>query len=405
MALDVQNIRQDFPILKELVHGKPLVYLDNAATSQRPVQVLKEIEDAYLKYNSNIHRGVHHLSQKATEAHENSREVIRKFINAKSTKEIIFTRGTTESINLIAWSFGERFCEKGDEIIISAMEHHSNIVPWQMLCDRKELKLKVIPFDDSGTLDMDAFQHLISPKTKLVSVAHVSNTLGTVNPIEKIISIAHENNIKVLIDGAQSAPHFKLDMQALDADFFVFSSHKMYGPTGMGVLYGKEDLLNELPPYQGGGEMIETVTFEKTTYNELPFKFEAGTPDFTGSVGFAAGIKYIETLGIDNIHAYEDELLKYATEQLKSIPGLKIYGEAKMKSSVISFMVNGIHPFDMGTLLDQMGIAVRTGHHCAQPVMDRFGISGTVRASFAIYNTKEEVDTLLNGINRIAAMF
>ncbi|MFB6341367.1 aminotransferase class V-fold PLP-dependent enzyme [Saccharicrinis sp. FJH62] len=405
MALDVQKIRQDFPILKELVHGKPLVYLDNAATSQRPVQVLKEIEDAYLKYNSNIHRGVHHLSQKATEAHENSREVIREFINAKSTKEIIFTRGTTESINLIAWSFGERFCEKGDEIIISAMEHHSNIVPWQMLCERKELKLKVIPFDDSGTLDMDAFQNLISPKTKLVSVAHVSNTLGTVNPIEKIISIAHENNIKVLIDGAQSAPHFKLDMQALNADFFVFSSHKMYGPTGMGVLYGKEDLLNELPPYQGGGEMIETVTFEKTTYNELPFKFEAGTPDFTGSVGFAAGIKYIETLGIDSIHAYEDELLKYATEQLKSIPGLKIYGEAEMKSSVISFMVNGIHPFDMGTLLDQMGIAVRTGHHCAQPVMDRFGISGTVRASFAIYNTKEEVDTLLNGINRIAAMF
>ena len=405
MALDVLKIRQDFPILNERVYGKPLVYLDNAATSQRPVQVLKKIEEAYLKYNSNIHRGVHYLSQKATEAHENSREVIRNFIHARSTKEIIFTRGTTESINLIAWSFGERFCEKGDEIIISAMEHHSNIVPWQMLCERKGLKLRVIPFDDSGTLDMDAFQNLISAKTKLISVAHISNTLGTVNPIKEIIQIAHQRGIKVLIDGAQSAPHFKLDMQALDADFFVFSSHKMYGPTGMGVLYGKEELLNELPPYQGGGEMIETVTFEKTTYNGLPFKFEAGTPDFTGSVGFAAGIKYIEALGLDSIKAYEDELLAYATVKLKAIPGMKIYGEAEKKSSVISFLVNNIHAFDMGTLLDQMGIAVRTGHHCAQPVMDRYGISGTVRASFAIYNTKEEVNVLVNGINRIAAMF
>ncbi|MFB6318119.1 aminotransferase class V-fold PLP-dependent enzyme [Saccharicrinis sp. FJH54] len=405
MALDVQKIRQDFPILNELVHGKPLVYLDNAATSQRPVQVIRKIEEAYFKYNSNIHRGVHYMSQKATEAHENSREVIRKYINAKSTKEIIFTRGTTESINLIAWSFGERFCNEGDEIIISAMEHHSNIVPWQMLCERKKLKLRIIPFDDSGTLDMDAFQNLITPETKLISVAHVSNTLGTVNPVEEIIRIAHRNNIKVLIDGAQSAPHFKPDVQAMDADFFVFSSHKMYGPTGMGALYGKEDLLNELPPYQGGGEMIETVTFEKTTYNELPFKFEAGTPDFTGSVGFAAGIEYIEALGIDDIRAHEDDLLKYAMKQLKSVPGMKFFGEAEHKSSVISFMVKDIHPFDMGTLLDHMGIAVRTGHHCAQPVMDRFGISGTVRASFALYNTKEEVDTLINGINRIATMF
>lgn len=405
MGFDVQKIRQDFPILNEKVHGKPLVYLDNAATSQRPLQVLKAMENAYLKYNSNIHRGVHYLSQKATEAHENAREIIRDFINARSTKEIIFTRGTTESINLIAWSFGEQFCKKGDEIIISAMEHHSNIVPWQMLCERKGLKLRIIPFDESANLDMDALQSLISEKTRLISVTHISNTLGTVNPIKDIINIAHRHKVKVLIDGAQSAPHFKLDMQSLDADFFVFSSHKMYGPTGMGVLYGKEELLNELPPYQGGGEMIETVTFEKTTYNQLPFKFEAGTPDFTGSVGFAEAITYMQTIGIDAIHAYENELLLYATQELKTVPGIKFYGEAKEKSSVISFLVNDIHPFDMGTLLDQLGIAVRTGHHCAQPVMDRYGISGTVRASFSLYNTKEEIDVLVQSVKRIAAMF
>lgn len=405
MGFDVQKIRQDFPILNEKVHGKPLVYLDNAATSQKPLQVLKAMENAYLKYNSNIHRGVHYLSQKATEAHENAREIIRDFINARSSREIIFTRGATESINLIAWSFGEKFCKKGDEIIISAMEHHSNIVPWQMLCERKGLKLRIIPFDESANLDMDALQSLISEKTRLISVTHISNALGTVNPIKDIINMAHQHKVKVLIDGAQSAPHFKLDMQSLDADFFVFSSHKMYGPTGMGVLYGKEALLNELPPYQGGGEMIETVTFEKTSYNQLPFKFEAGTPDFTGSVGFAEAITYMQNIGIDAIHAYEDELLQYATQELKTVPGIKFYGEAKEKSSVISFLVNDIHPFDMGTLLDQLGIAVRTGHHCAQPVMDRYGISGTVRASFSLYNTKEEIDVLVQSVKRITAMF
>lgn len=405
MTINIDKIRQDFPILKELIHGKPLVYLDNAATSQRPIQVVKKIEEAYFKYNSNIHRGVHYLSQKATEAHENARETIRQFINAKYSHEIIFTRGTTESINLIAWSFGEKYCSAGDEIIISAMEHHSNIVPWQMLCERKHLKLRVIPFNDAGTLDIEALKSLISTKTRLISIAHISNTLGTVNPIEAIIKLAHNANIKVLIDGAQSTPHLAINVQKLDVDFFVFSSHKMYGPTGIGALYGKEDLLNEMPPYQGGGEMIETVTFEKTTYNGLPFKFEAGTPDFTGSVGFAESINYINNIGLDAIHAYEDELLMYATEQLKTIPGLKIYGESEHKSSVISFLVNNIHPFDMGTLLDHMGIAVRTGHHCAQPVMDRFGISGTVRASFAIYNTKSEIDVLVQGVKRVAAMF
>jgi cysteine desulfurase / selenocysteine lyase len=405
MNFDINHIREQFPILGERIYNKPLVYLDNAATTQRPIRVVDKMEEASLKYNSNIHRGVHFLSQKATQAHEDARETIREFINASSEKEIIFTRGTTESINLVAFSFGEKYCSKGDEILISAMEHHSNIVPWQMLCERKGLVLNVVPFDDRGVFDMQAFESLLSPRTRLVAVAHVSNALGTINPVEAIIEKAHSNGSFVLIDAAQSVPHFAINVQQLDADFVVFSSHKMYGPTGIGVLYGKEAILSEMPPYQGGGEMIETVTFEKTTYNGLPFRFEAGTPDFTASVAFAEAVRFIQDVGIETIYQHEHDLLHYATQQLRAIDGLRIYGESPDKSSVISFLVNNIHPFDMGTLLDKMGIAVRTGHHCAQPVMDSFQIPGTVRASFAIYNTRQEVDALVAGVKRITSMF
>lgn len=405
MHFDTEHIRKQFPILGERIYNKPLVYLDNAATTQRPIQVVDKMVEASIKYNSNIHRGVHFLSQKATQAHEDARETIRGFINAASDREIIFTRGTTESINLVAFSFGDKYCSKGDEILISAMEHHSNIVPWQMLCERKGLVLKVIPFDDRGVLDMQAFDALLSTRTRLVAVTHVSNALGTINPVKTIIEKAHANGSVVLMDAAQSVPHFSIDVQQLDVDFLVFSSHKMYGPTGIGVLYGKESILADMPPYQGGGEMIETVTFEKTTYNGLPFRFEAGTPDFTASVAFAEAVRFLQGVGVEAMWQHEHDLLQYATQQLNTIDGMRIYGESPDKSSVISFLVNNIHPFDMGTLLDKMGIAVRTGHHCAQPVMDRFQIPGTVRASFAVYNTRDEVDALVAGVRRIAAMF
>lgn len=405
MLQNIDQIRADFPILSEQVHGKPLVYLDNAATTQKPRQVVEKITEAYYKFNSNIHRGVHYLSQVATEAHENARKTIQEFIGAEHAHEIIFTRGTTESINLVASSFCEKFCVEGDEIIISAMEHHSNIVPWQMEANKKGLVLKVIPMFDSGELDVDAFKKLITPRTKIVSIAHVANSTGMVNPIEEMIEIAHKTNVPVLIDAAQSVPHFGVDVQKLDCDFLVFSGHKMYGPTGIGVLYGKEELLNKMPPYQGGGEMIETVTFEETTFNVLPFKFEAGTPDYIASVGLAEAIRYMQNIGLDAIKQHEDGLLTYATEELKTIDGIKIYGEGPHKSGVLSFLINDIHPFDLGTLLDQMGIAIRTGHHCAQPVMDRFKIQGTMRASFAFYNTKEEVDSLIKALKRIVVMF
>lgn len=405
MLANIAQIRADFPILSEKIHGKPLVYFDNAATTQKPRQVVEKMVEAYYKYNSNIHRGVHYLSQVATENHEAARKTVQHFIGAQHAREIIFTRGTTESINLLAQSFCEKFCAEGDEIVISAMEHHSNIVPWQMVAEKQNLKLKVIPFFDNGVLDMQAFENLLTEKTKIISVTQVANTTGIVNPIEDIIKIAHAKNIPVMVDAAQSVPHFGVDVQALDCDFLVFSGHKMYGPTGIGVLYGKEKWLTEMPPYQGGGEMIDLVTFEKTTYNDLPFKFEAGTPDYVASVALAEAIHYMQNIGMEAIKQHEDELLAYATEQLKTLDGVKIYGEGPHKSGVLSFLINDIHPFDLGTLLDQMGIAIRTGHHCAQPVMDRFKITGTMRASFAFYNTKEEVDVLIKALKRIVVMF
>lgn len=405
MLHNIEQIRADFPILSEKIHGKPLVYFDNAATTQKPRQVVEKLTEAYYKYNSNIHRGVHHLSQVATEAHESARKTVQQFIGAQHDHEIVFTRGTTESINLVASSFCETFCQEGDEILISQMEHHSNIVPWQLVAERKKLVLKVVPFLDNGELDMEAYKKMLSDKTKIISIAHVANSTGIINPIKEIINLAHEQNVPVLIDAAQSVPHFKINVTTLDCDFLVFSGHKMYGPTGIGVLYGKENLLNKMPPYQGGGEMIETVTFEKTTYNALPFKFEAGTPDYIASVGLAEAIRYIETIGMDAIKKHEDELLAYATEQIKTIEGVKIFGEGPHKSGVLSFLINDIHPFDLGTLLDQMGIAIRTGHHCAQPVMDRYKIPGTMRASFAFYNTKVEVDLLIKALKRIVVMF
>lgn len=402
----INTIREDFPILSLTVHGKPLIYLDNAATTQKPRQVIEKMTEANYTANSNIHRGVHYLSQKATMAHEEAREVIRSFVNAKDSKEIIFTRGTTEAINLIAFSFGETFCNAGDEIIVSEMEHHSNIVPWQMLCERKGMTLKVVPVDDNGVLDMKAYAELLNEKTRLVSLAYVSNVLGTINPVRDIIRLAHDKDIPVLLDGAQALSHVKTDVQELDVDFLVFSAHKMYGPTGIGALYGKEEWLDKMEPYQGGGEMIETVSFSGTTYNALPFKFEAGTPDFISSVGFAEAIKYMESLGIDEIKAYEDYLLKYATERLVAeVDGFRIIGQAPSKCSVLSFLINDIHPFDLGTLLDQLGIAVRTGHHCAQPLMERYDIVGTIRASFSFYNTVEEVDTFVNAVKKVALMF
>lgn len=402
---DIQKIREDFPILSRTVYGKPLIYLDNGATTQKPKCVVDAIVDEYYSVNANVHRGVHFLSQQATNLHEASRETVRKFINARSTSEIIFTRGTTESINLVASSFTDAFMKEGDEVIVSVMEHHSNIVSWQIQALRKGIVLKVIPMNDRGELLIDEYEKLFTPRTKLVSVAHVSNVLGTINPVKQIASIAHAHNVPVLIDGAQGIPHMKVDVQDIDADFYVFSAHKIYGPTGIGVLYGKEDLLDKMPPYQGGGEMIKNVSFEGTTFNELPFKFEAGTPDYVGSTAMAKALDYVSAIGIDNIAAHEHELTVYAMRRMKEIPGMRIFGEAEHKGGVISFLVGDIHHFDMGTLLDRLGIAVRTGHHCAEPLMRRLGIEGTVRASFGLYNTKEEVDALVAGIERVSKMF
>ena len=403
--MDITKIRADFPILSREVYGKPLVYFDNAATSQKPQCVIDKIAEMYTTVNSNVHRGVHYLSQAATDEHEAARTTVQKFINAFSPNEIVFTRGATESINLVASSFCHKFCKEGDEILITAMEHHSNIVPWQLQAEELGLKIKVAPINDEGELLIDELEKLISNNTKLIAVTHISNVLGSINPIDKIIEIAHSYNVPILIDAAQSVQHAKVDVQKLDCDFLVFSSHKVYGPTGVGVLYGKEKWLNELPPYQGGGEMIENVSFEKTTFNHLPFKFEAGTPDFVGTAALAAALNYVTSIGLDNIASHEDELLRYATEKMSTIPGMRIIGTAKNKSSVISFLIDNIHPYDIGTLLDKMGIAVRTGHHCAEPLMKELGIDGTVRASFAFYNTKEEVDIFLSGLKRIVAMF
>ena len=402
---NVEEIRADFPILARTVYGKPLVYLDNGATTQKPRCVVDAITDEYYSVNANVHRGVHFLSQQATELHEASRETVRRFINARSTNEIVFTRGTTESINLLASSFGEAFLGEGDEVIVSTMEHHSNIVPWQLLQMRKGIKLRVIPMNDCGELLLNEYERLFTERTRIVCVTHVSNVLGTVNPVKDMIATAHAHGVPVLVDGAQSIPYMPVDVQALDADFYVFSGHKVYGPTGVGVLYGKEEWLDKLPPYQGGGEMIQHVSFERTTFNELPFKFEAGTPDYIGTTGLARALDYVTTLGMDRIAAYEHDLTEYATRRLKEIPGMRIFGEAAEKGSVISFLVGDIHHFDMGTLLDRLGIAVRTGHHCAQPLMQRLGIEGTVRASFALYNTKEEIDALVAGVERVSRMF
>lgn len=402
---DINKIRQDFPILGREVYGKPLVYLDNGATTQKPLCVLDAMRDEYLNVNANVHRGVHYLSQQATDLHEAARETVRRFINAPKTEEIIFTRGTTESINLVVSSFCEEFMGEGDEVIVSVMEHHSNIVPWQLQAAKRGIALKVIPIDDSGNLLMDEYEKLFSDRTKIVSVAHVSNTLGTVNPVKDIVRIAHEHGVPVLVDGAQSTPHFKVDVQDLDCDFFAFSGHKIYGPTGVGVLYGKEEWLDRLPPYQGGGEMIESVSFERTVFERLPFKFEAGTPDYVATHGLATALNYVSALGMDNIAAHERELTAYCMEQMQTIPGIRLFGTTPGKDAVVSFLVGDIHHLDMGTLLDRLGIAVRTGHHCAQPVMDRLGVQGVVRASFALYNTKEEIDALVSGVKRVATMF
>lgn len=402
---DINKIREDFPILSRTVYGKPLIYLDNGATTQKPRCVVEAITDEYYSVNANVHRGVHFLSQQATNLHEASRETVRQFINARYTAEIVFTRGTTESINLVASTFADSQMKAGDEVIVSAMEHHSNIVSWQLQAARKGIVLRVIPINDRGELLLDEYEKLFSERTKLVSVTHVSNVLGTVNPVKDIIATAHAHGVPVLIDGAQSIPHIKVDVQDLDADFYVFSGHKIYGPTGVGVLYGKEEWLDRLPPYQGGGEMIKNVSFEKTTFNELPFKFEAGTPDYIGTTALAKALDYVSALGIDAIARHEHELTTYALARLKAIPGMRIFGEAAERGAVISFLVGNIHPFDMGTLLDRLGIAVRTGHHCAEPLMHRMGIEGTVRASFGLYNTKEEVDALAAGIERVSRMF
>lgn len=413
---NIQDVRADFPILAREVHGKPLVYLDNGATTQKPLCVLDAMRDEYLNVNANVHRGVHYLSVQATELHEQARETVRRFINARSVSEIVFTRGTTEGLNLVASTFGDEFLKPGDEVIVSTMEHHSNIVPWQLQAHKRGIKLRVIPMIDGGVLDLEAYKGLFNEKTRMVSVMHVSNVLGTVNPVKQMIAIAHEHDVPVMVDGAQSAPHFAIDVQDLDCDFFVFSGHKMYGPTGIGVLYGKESWLEKLPPYQGGGEMIEHVSFEKTTFERPPLKFEAGTPDYVATHGLAKAIEYMEHLGLDNIERHERELTRYALSQLRDIPGMHIYGHAAdllsdgqandmQGDAVISFNVGDIHHMDMGTLLDQLGIAVRTGHHCAQPLMDRLGVLGTVRASFALYNTREEVDVLVAGIRRVSKMF
>ncbi len=387
------------------MYKKPLVYLDNGATTQKPRQVVDAMVDEYYNVNANVHRGVHFLSQQATDLHEQSRERVRQFINAQSTSEIVFTRGTTESINLLAFCFGEAFVREGDEIVVTEMEHHSNIVPWQMMCERKGAKLKVIPITDDGRLCIDTYRQMLNEKTRLVCCTHVSNVLGTINPVKEIVKIAHSNGSLVLIDGAQSTPHFAVDVQDIDCDFFAFSGHKIYAPTGIGVLYGKEQLMDKLPPYQGGGEMIQKVTFEKTTYNDLPYKFEAGTPDYVASHALAAALDYVSKLGMDNIFKHEQELTNYAIAKLQEIEGMRIFGPVEGRDAVISFLVGNIHHLDMGTLLDRLGIAVRTGHHCAEPLMNRLGITGTVRASFGLYNTKEEVDALVAGVKRVAQMF
>ena len=405
MALDIQHIRAQFPALHQEVHGRPLVYFDNGATSQKPQMVIDAITHYYSKENSNIHRGVHFLSQQATDKYEAAREAVRRFINAGSIEEIIFTRGTTESINLVSSCLARSLFKEGDEIIISAIEHHSNIVPWQMACEQSGAILKVIPVLDSGELDMDAYRDLLNEKTKLVAVNHISNALGTINPIEEMIPLAHAKGALVLIDGAQAVPHAKVDVQVLNADFYCFSSHKMYGPTGVGILYGKKDILEKMPPYQGGGEMIKEVKFEGTTYSDLPFKFEGGTPNIAGGIGLEAAIRFMEEVGVENIAKQEAELLAYVTEKLKEVGGIRFIGEAKNKAGLVSFLMDGIHPYDAGSTLDKLGIAIRTGHHCAQPVMDRFGIPGTMRASFAVYNTIEEIDVFIAGIQRVKLMF
>ncbi len=402
---DLNKIREDFPILSRKVYDKPLVYLDNAATTQKPLCVLDAMREEYLNVNANVHRGVHYLSQQATDLHEAAREKVRRFINAGKTSEVVFTRGTTESINLVAQTFSEAFMKEGDEVLVTDMEHHSNIVPWQLQAQKRGIVVRHLPITDEGELELSLLTSYLSPRTKLVSIAHVSNVLGTVNPVKDIIKVAHEQGIPVLIDGAQSAPHTKIDVQELDCDFFAFSGHKMYGPTGIGVLYGKEKWLEKMPPYQGGGEMIDKVSWEKTTFEQLPLKFEAGTPDYVATHGLATAIDYIETLGMENIQAHEQELTRYCMEQLSTVPDIRFFGQAKQKDAVVSFLVGDIHHLDMGTLLDRLGIAVRTGHHCAHPLMTRLGVTGTVRASFGLYNIKEEVDALVEGIRRVSRMF
>lgn len=402
---DIYQIRKDFPILSREVYGKPLVYLDNSATTQKPRIVVDAIANEYYSENANVHRGVHFLSQQATELHESARAKIAKFLNASSPSEIVFTRGATEGLNLVASSFGEAFLKEGDEVIISAMEHHSNIVPWQLLEMRKGIKIKVIPITEDGELRVDEYEKLFDERTKLVSVTHVSNVLGTVNPVKELATIAHSHNVPILIDGAQSVPHIKVDVRDMDCDFYVFSGHKIYGPTGIGALYGKAEWLEKLPPYQGGGEMIKNVHFGHTEFEDAPLKFEAGTPDYVGSHSLATAIDYVESLGLDNIAAHEHELLEYATKRLESIPGMRIFGKAKNKSAVISFVVGNIHPLDLGTLLDRLGIAIRTGHHCAQPLVESLGVQSVARASFGLYNTLKEVDALFNGIERVMKMF
>ena len=405
MSYDINKIREDFPILGREVYGKPLVYLDNGATTQKPRSVVEAMTHEYYNVNANVHRGVHFLSQQATELHEQARETVRRFLNARSTAEIVFTRGTTESINLVATTFGDAILKEGDEVIVSEMEHHSNIVSWQLVQARKGIRLRVIPITDEGELCLDEYEKLFNERTRLVSITHVSNVLGTVNPVKEMIRTAHDHGVPVLVDGAQSTPHFAVDVQDLDCDFFAFSGHKIYGPTGIGVLYGKEEWLDRLPPYMGGGEMIQNVSFERTTFNELPYKFEAGTPDYVATTGLAHALDYVTALGMDNIYAHEQALTDYAMEQMATIEGMRFIGTPKHKDAVISFLVGDIHHLDLGTLLDRLGIAVRTGHHCAEPLMRRMGIEGTVRASFGLYNTFEEVDALVAGIRRVARMF
>jgi cysteine desulfurase / selenocysteine lyase len=404
-GLDVARIREDFPILKQKVHGKPLVYLDNAATSQKPQAVINSEVELYSEYFSNVHRGVHLLSQRSTDAYEKAREKVQNFLNARSSEEIIFTRGTTEGINLVAQTYGQQHVQTGDEILISEMEHHSNIVPWQMLCAQKGAILKVIPINDEGEILLDEYEKLLSERTRLVGIVHLSNALGTINPVQQMIEMAHQRGIPVLVDGAQAVPHIPVDVQALDCDFYVFSGHKLFGPTGIGVLYGKKELLETMPPYQGGGDMILSVSFEKTEYNVLPFRFEAGTPNIAGAIALGAAIDYVQEIGLDKIATYEDKLLAYATEAMAEIPGIRLIGTARNKASVLSFLIEGVHPHDIGTILDREGIAIRAGHHCAQPVMERFGVPATARASFAFYNTLEEVDALIAGIRKVQEVF